>query len=190
MNGQATTYKVAIADQQTRLKLDFAGIREIAGTVLAGEGIKAARISVAYLTDAAIHELNRRFLQHDEPTDVITFPMSGPGAKVLEAEIAISTDTAARVAEEKQHPAANEAALYLIHALLHLCGFDDRDARQREQMRRQEGKYLAKLKIHLADYPVGVRGFQEGEARSSKKRYQRRPGRMVRRKSASPRKGG
>ena len=132
-----------------------AWLREIVRAVLEGEGVAKAKIGIVLMTDADIHDVNRRFLQHDEPTDVITFPMSNPGAKTLEAEILISTDTAIAVAEEKKHSPQSEVALYLIHGLLHLCGFDDHEEAERAAMRRQEGVYLAKLGIRLSDYPGG-----------------------------------
>jgi probable rRNA maturation factor len=149
--GQAI--KVSVANRQERLELPPAWLRDITRTVLEGEGVSRAKIGVALMTDDAIHEVNRRFLRHDEPTDVITFPMSNPGAKTLEAEILISTDTAAAVAAEKRHSAQDEVALYLIHGLLHLCGFDDHEDSDRLAMRGLEAKYLSKLGIKLSDYP-------------------------------------
>lgn len=150
---EASAIKVSVANQQERLELPPAWLREIVRSVLEGEQVRQAKIVVALLTDAAIHEVNRRFLNHDEPTDVITFPMSNPGAKTLEAEILISTDTAAEVAAEKGHPPQHEAALYLVHGLLHLCGFDDHDDADLSAMRKQEARCLARLGIRLSDYP-------------------------------------
>jgi probable rRNA maturation factor len=117
--------------------------------VLEGEGVGEAKISLAFVDDATIHRLNNQFLQHDEPTDVITFPMSGPGAKKLEGELVISAETARRVAEQLGHPPEDEAALYVVHGLLHLCGYDDLDAKSRPKMRARERHHLQALGIQL-----------------------------------------
>lgn len=142
--------RVHIANQQERLAPDFAWLKGLVRTVLGGEGIKSAQINLVLLTDEAIHVLNRRFLEHDEPTDVLTFPMSGPGAKTLEGEVLISTETAERTAGEQGHAAWNEAALYVIHGLLHLCGYDDHAQRDRAEMRQRERHYLAQLGLKLS----------------------------------------
>ena len=65
--------------------------------VLEGEGREAADISCAVVGDEEIHGLNRRFLRHDYPTDIITFPLEDDP---LEAELVISADTARRQARD------------------------------------------------------------------------------------------
>lgn len=143
--------KIRIIDQQEALALDYRWLKELARSVLTAEKVPQARINVVLMTDAAIHVQNRRFLHHDEPTDVLTFPLSPPGAKRLEAEILISTETArAAAAEHGGHPPAHEVALYLVHGLLHLCGYDDHDEADRATMRRREAELLAAAGIHLA----------------------------------------
>jgi probable rRNA maturation factor len=142
---------VHITDQQQALKVDYVWLKNLARAVLHAEKVPQARISVVLVTDDAIHQLNRRFLEHDEPTDVLTFPLSAPGAKRLEAEIIISTDTACRAAEEHGgHPPMHEVALYLVHGLLHLCGYDDHAPSSRAAMRRREAQLLASAGVHLA----------------------------------------
>src|SRR5262245_25750843 len=120
-------FGVSVANQQERVELDYQWLKAAARAVLEGEGVKKSKITLAFMTDEAIHALNRKFLQHDEPTDVITFPYSSPRAASLEGDIAISTETAIRAAEERGHSVADELVLYVIHGVLHLCGFDDQD---------------------------------------------------------------
>ena len=99
--------------------------------------VPEAHISIALVDDATIHEVNRRHLEHDYPTDVITFPYSPPG-EPLEGEIVISTDHAFASSPRFHHDAEREALLYLIHGLLHLVGYrDDVPARARQMRRRQ-----------------------------------------------------
>jgi probable rRNA maturation factor len=145
--------KLSFADRQKRLVIGPRWIRNLVQTVLHGERINQAQIHVVLLSDAGIHAVNRRFLRHDEPTDVITFPMSAPGARPLEGEIVISTETAARAAAALGHSPRAEVALYLVHGLLHLAGYDDRSPRARRVMRRRERYHLAKLRQRLKAHP-------------------------------------
>jgi probable rRNA maturation factor len=137
--------QIKIASPQEIVPLDRARIREIAKTVLEGEGVAAATISLAFVDNPTIHRLNKQFLNHDEPTDVLTFPMSGPGAKKLEGEIVIGAEVARTQAAERGHNEQAELALYVIHGLLHLCGFDDTTAAAVRQMRERERLYLKQL---------------------------------------------
>ena len=137
---------VSVANQQETLELDYARIKAVARSVLAGEGYTEGKVTLAFMTDAAIHLLNKRYLQHDEPTDVITFPYSN---KPLHGDLAISTDTAITAAAERGHEAAEELLLYVIHGILHLCGYDDLSEKKQKVMRQKEAEYVSKLGIVL-----------------------------------------
>ena len=56
--------------------LDFPALKDAARFVLKGEGIANAKVTLAFVNDPHIHRLNKQFLEHDEPTDVLTFPYS------------------------------------------------------------------------------------------------------------------
>jgi probable rRNA maturation factor len=137
--------RVKIASPQEVVPLDYAKLRETARVVLEGEGISEAQVSLAFVDNATIHGLNKRFLNHDEPTDVLSFPMSGPGAKVFEGELVMGAEVAKAQAAERGHDVAAELALYVIHGLLHLCGYDDHDAKDAKRMRERERQYLQLL---------------------------------------------
>ena len=135
---------VSVANQQEALELDFARIKTVARGVLQGEGLTDAKLTIAFMTDSAIHALNKRFLEHDEPTDVITFPYT---KKPLHGDLAISTDTAITAATERGHEAAEELLLYVIHGILHLCGYDDLSEKKQKVMKQKEAEYLSKLGV-------------------------------------------
>ncbi|HMP16303.1 MAG TPA: rRNA maturation RNase YbeY [Gemmatales bacterium] len=137
---------VSIANQQEVLELDYARIKTVARAVLAGEGLSQAKLTIACMTDEAIHALNKRFLNHDEPTDVITFPYS---TQPLHGDLAISTETAQAAACERGHAPADELLLYVIHGILHLCGYDDTTPKKQKAMRAREAHYLQELNIPL-----------------------------------------
>lgn len=132
---------IEVADRQHAVAVDEARLRRAIEPILLDAGIVQARLSVALVDDPTIHELNRRYLAHDQPTDVLSFVLERRGS-ALEGEIVASGDTARRVAAELGWPAADELLLYVIHGALHLVGCDDADDAQRNQMRRRERHYL------------------------------------------------
>jgi len=141
--------RISIASPQEIVPLDEARarFREIGRIVLEGEGVKAAKVSLAFVDNPTIHEINNRFLKHDEPTDVITFPLSGRGAKTLEGELVIGVEVAIEQAKQRGHDVLVELSLYLIHGLLHLCDYDDLDDRSVKAMRVRERHYLKLLDL-------------------------------------------
>lgn len=132
--------KVSIASPQELVKLDRPRLREIVRQVMAEEDIKDYEISLAFVDNPTIHGINKRFLEHDEPTDVITFPYSS--GKVLVGELVIGVEVALEQARVGGHEVDAELALYVIHGLLHLVGYDDKDGHDRKQMRVRERYHL------------------------------------------------
>ena len=128
-------------------ELDFAALKAAAQAVLEGEGIREAKVTFAFVDNAHIHRLNKQFLDHDEPTDVLTFPSSESGAKKLEGDVAIGMEVAREYAADCGHDVKLELLLYVIHGCLHLCGHTDTDDRGAAEMRKLERKYLAKLNL-------------------------------------------
>lgn len=119
-------------------------LQDAAMAVLEGEGVLAARLSLAIVDDATSHDLNRRFLEHDYPTDVLSFPLE-EGPDLLEGEIVVSADQAARVGADYGWSAEAELMLYVIHGVLHLTGYDDHSEHDRRRMRQREQHYLKQL---------------------------------------------
>lgn len=133
---------VEIHDAQGHLAIDPEVVRSLARRVLEGEGVTSASISLAFVDDAAIHEVNRRHLAHDWPTDVITFRLSEPGASPLEAELVVSAEMTVSTAREAGTDPTAELMLYVVHGLLHLCGYDDTSESAARAMRRREDEVL------------------------------------------------
>jgi len=78
-------------------------------------------------------KLHQRFLGIPEPTDVLTFH---------HGEIVISAETARRQARALGSTTEDELRLYVLHGLLHLCGFDDKSARARAAMHQIQNQLL------------------------------------------------
>jgi probable rRNA maturation factor len=137
--------KISIASPQETITIDRTRIRDAARSVLEGEGIADYEISLAFVDNATIHRLNKQYLDHDEPTDVLSFPLSEGGARKLAGEIVIGAEVAAVQAESRGHDVQAELILYVIHGLLHLCGYDDKSAASEATMRQRERHYLQAL---------------------------------------------
>ncbi len=137
--------RVSIASPQEAVAIDRGRMREVVRVVLEGEGAVDAEISLAFVDNLTIHRLNQRFLQHDEPTDVLSFPLSEPNAKRLSGELVIGAEVALAQATARGHDVQAELALYVIHGLLHLCGRDDHDEVDAAAMRERERHYLQQL---------------------------------------------
>jgi len=137
--------KISIASPQEIVAIDRGKMREVARAVLEGEGIADYEISLAFVDNPTIHRLNKRFLDHDGPTDVLSFPLGDPSARKLAGELVVGVEVAQQQATERGHGVDAELALYVIHGLLHLCGQDDKTAAAATRMREGERHYLAAL---------------------------------------------
>jgi probable rRNA maturation factor len=102
----------------------------------------AAAVNVVFVTDQRIHELNRRFLKRDRPTNVISFNCNEPqlpGEPRLLGEVYISRDRARTQAREYGVSYASELRRLVLHGLLHLLGLTHRE------MEPLYGRYLETL---------------------------------------------
>jgi probable rRNA maturation factor len=141
---RSSAYSVVIADQQSRLAVDHQQLSEAVRSVLRNSELESASVSLAIVDDPTIHELNRRFLDHDWPTDVLSFVLDNK-ERHLEGEIVISADTTAAAAEEAGWPVEAELLLYVIHGTLHLVGYDDKTPAEAQVMRAAESSYLSQF---------------------------------------------
>ena len=135
---------IEIANRQQALPVDRRLLRRAVRAVLTEEGIADAEISLAIVDDPTIRDLHRRYLGHDDPTDVISFVLERTETW-LEGEVIVSADTARTAAPRYGCSPAEELLRYVIHGTLHLAGYRDATPRERAMMRAGERKYLAKM---------------------------------------------
>jgi probable rRNA maturation factor len=154
-------WKIAVVDRTEDPAASEKRLADVAGRVLRDEGVQHAEISVAVVDDAEMSRLHEDFLQIAGPTDVLTFPLDGDSLEAWSGpidarrgagrricgEVVIGGDTAVRVAGELGSLPSEELVLYLVHGILHLCGYDDLDDLQRVQMRRREAELLELLEV-------------------------------------------
>jgi len=146
MNSPAIT----VRDRQRGVEVELVGLQCFAELAIreclklsrrkSGMLTRLAEIDVVLVSDRRMAELHQRFLNEPGPTDVITFQ---------HGEIVISAETAKRQARAFRTSMALELRLYLVHGLLHLCGFDDKTAAGAREMKRLQEKLVAKVQRAL-----------------------------------------
>jgi probable rRNA maturation factor len=152
------------ADEQSDIEVDVAAYTALAKAVLEAESVRGmCELAVYFIDEAAIAELNERFLAGDGPTDVLAFPIdddfaaggrmpdsgtAGPDRSppdlseipVLLGDVLVCPAVAARNAAEHGRSVADELALLVVHGTLHVLGMDhaEGDEALRMQTREQE----------------------------------------------------
>jgi len=101
--------------------------------------LSSGHLSIVLTTDDAIHQLNRDYLGHDYPTDILTF---GLEADPLVAELYISVPTARRNAHEYGVSLTTELLRLVFHGILHLAGWNDQTPQERQQMHEAENRLM------------------------------------------------
>ena len=139
-----TTPRVVVEVSSTvrRVGLATSAVRSLVEATLKVEGITDALISIAFVGRTAITRLNRRYLRHSGPTDVISFGMARE-AETMPAigDIYICPEVAARNARANDVTLREELSRLVVHGTLHVAGHDHPDDESRidsEMWKRQE----------------------------------------------------
>lgn len=115
--------------------------------VLNDHSIKQFDINFVLCSDEYVLKINRDFLQHDFYTDIITFDNSVSTEK-LESDIFISIDRVTENAKKLHIAFDEELHRVFIHGILHLIGFKDKTAKEKQIMRDKENDSLKLRKKH------------------------------------------
>ena len=101
-------------------------------------------VSLSFVTDEEIREINRNFRGIDKATDVLSFPqidydnddevMTNEKGEIVLGDIIISLDTAKRQAEEYGHSLNREICFLTVHSMLHLLGYDHMTEEDEKEM--------------------------------------------------------
>ena len=98
------------------------------------------RILYIFCSDDELLTINRQYLNHDDLTDIITFPYK---YDPIEAEIYISIDRVKENAVSFHVPFEEELSRVLVHGILHMCGYDDHSELDKVKMRELENKFIS-----------------------------------------------
>ena len=129
-------------DIPTRLK-NTADLKHFIESIFKTEMQTLDSINYIFCSDRAILEINKKYLNHDFYTDVITFDLS-PNNKAKSAEVYISIERIRDNAKQLGLSIKSELHRVLFHAALHLCGYNDKKKKDKETMRTREDELLAK----------------------------------------------
>jgi rRNA maturation RNase YbeY len=106
------------------------------------EGYELGRIDYIFCSDEFLLDINRTHLQHEDYTDIITFPLE---ENPIVGEIYISIERVGENALAFNTAFEDELHRVMIHGVLHLCGYDDHEEDDIQEIRAKEEEYLARL---------------------------------------------
>lgn len=160
---------VFTADEQGDLAVDVEALTALAEGVLREEGVRGAcELSLFFIDETAMADLNERFMGSTGPTDVLAFPIdddlseagrspdagtSGPDRPPIEpsevplllGDVLVCPTVAARNAEEHGRTLRDELALLVVHGTLHVLGMDHAEEEETAVMQARERELLALL---------------------------------------------
>ncbi|MDP8241480.1 MAG: rRNA maturation RNase YbeY [Candidatus Celaenobacter antarcticus] len=132
---------------ETDAEIDQRRIQKLITHILKSEELALETIINIVLTDnATIHELNKKFLGRDRPTDVISFNVHTeylPSELQILGDVYISVEKANEQAENFHVPLQDELQRLVTHGILHLIGHEHDNPEQQEKMEALTEKYLA-----------------------------------------------
>ena len=110
------------------------------------EGYFCGNITYVFMSDEALLEYNKQYLNHDFYTDIITF--DDVVNKEINSDILVSIDRIIDNAKTLKTPLIQEFSRVIIHGILHLCGYKDKSSADEQTMRSKEEYYLKKLNLN------------------------------------------
>ena len=184
-----SAFEIDISNRQSALAFDENRVQAAVARALAIEQVASAVLSISIVDNSARHKINRDHLQHDYPTDVISFQLDVVSAgdlqcddevenddedlldeddaeidddsvdvtdgelltegraagAAIEGEIIASAEMAVSMATDGEWSAEAELILYIVHGLLHICGYDDLTPEEKCIMRARERAILSEL---------------------------------------------
>lgn len=179
--------EVFVADEQSDLPIDCERWAALARAALGAQGVRGdAELSLLFVDEPTIAALAQRFLGHQGPTDVLSFPIedeivtsgrspdaggTGPGWEppdpdalpVLLGDVVVCPAVAGRNAPDHAGPdhagsLDDEIALLVVHGILHLLGMDHEEPAEAERMEAREQELLG---AHYRTEEAGTSGARE-----------------------------
>lgn len=127
-------------------------IKELVIKVIRNEEKIPGDLNFIFTSDDSIRKINKEFLKRDNFTDVIAFDYCE--GKVINGEIYISVDTVKDNATNYEVSLESEIVRVVVHGTLHLCGYKDKEAEERDKMRLMEDRWIKDY------YGTGKNGIQ------------------------------
>jgi len=138
---------IEIANEQS-LSFDELPLLEVTRMIVEDHGFHQGEISIAIVDDPTMKTLNKRYLDHDYETDVLSFVLDvDEEVGLLNGQLVASAETANRIATELNVALDDELLLYVVHGTLHLVGLRDKAPEETTRMRVAEAHYLARYGV-------------------------------------------
>ncbi len=136
--------RISVIDRENFISLEERkSIRFLVEKTLVYLGLpQQSELCLSLVNDHDMRELNSIYRQINATTDVLSFPQENNINPTLMGDIVISYETAMRRSQRSSITIEQEMRLLIIHAVLHLIGFDHKRKKQREQMREKEKEVL------------------------------------------------
>ncbi|MBF8436024.1 rRNA maturation RNase YbeY [Halanaerobiaceae bacterium Z-7014] len=116
----------------------LADLKELADNLLLDKSINDAEISITFVGNSKIKELNKTYRDKDEVTDVLSFPID----EELLGEVIISLPRALEQAKDYGHSLRREVGFLMVHGLLHILGYNHKSDADKAEMRKAEEELL------------------------------------------------
>lgn len=129
-------FRVKVFNRQLSLPIKAASVRRFILFIFEKKRVVFEELSIYFVGKKKITDLHAKFFQDPTPTDCITFPIDS----CFLGEIFVCPQVALEYAPTEPY---EEVSLYILHGLLHLLGYNDKDKKERAQMRREERKLMA-----------------------------------------------
>jgi len=143
---------IIIEDRQKQISIDRRSVRRAMGRIMKYLNCSDKIISLLFVDNNEITEINRRYLNREYPTNVLAFSLAagefGDINPNILGDIVISVDTAYKDAAESGIEFNDELAFLMIHGVLHLLNYDHGDGRRKktQQMKKKERELFYMLK--------------------------------------------
>lgn len=139
---------IDISSSVRRLTVSRVRVRDAAVAALGAERVRNAMLSITFVGRAAMSELNRRYLRHRGPTDVISFGLGRTGRRgAVIGDIYICPEVARDNAKRQGIPIGEEVLRLVVHGTLHVLGHDHPvgESRTTSSMWRRQERILARV---------------------------------------------
>ena len=113
--------------------------------LLNGEGFKGGEISLVFCSDEYLLKMNKRYLNHDYYTDIITFDYVD--GSLISGDLFISYDRLRENSRKENVTLESELYRVVFHGILHLIGYNDKSDAEKELMTKKENEYLGDLEL-------------------------------------------
>jgi probable rRNA maturation factor len=114
--------------------------------IIKNEGFTLKEINYIFCSDEHLRSVNAQYLSHNFYTDIITFDNSD-SKNEIEADIFVSIDRIAENSKKFKKEFKEEFCRVLVHGVLHLMGYSDKNPKSKREMRKKENACLSLLSV-------------------------------------------